>query len=410
MSTSEYPRSAVVGLSTFVFVAFGVELYAMSVLLTEEAAGGEFSIALLSTAYGGAGVIAGLLAPRVGRWADHHSVRGLMAFGAVLAALGLLVIAGATSAWVVVGAFWLFLGPAQAMTLYEPAYVAVSLWVGEIYRNRAIALLSVIGGIAGPVFLPLTGFAVARFGWRPTVVGLAVAVLVTGLVATAFFYPTMKPKGDHGVEVPRVRWRRFRDDPRLGYISASVVLMFASMSTMLFHRVAVFEEQGFDVALVAVLAGVSGLLTFPGRWLAPRLASRVAPTTVFNWAIAGLVASMTLAIVGSPQIVMAAHFVFFGLFFGFSLPLRAVIMNDWYAGPDFGSVMGKQWSVAAVVGGFTPIVIGAARDGLQSYTWPLVALTIIVAFAGVLNQVAAARSAAATGAGSVRPGSPASSR
>ncbi len=375
----------------FVFVAFGVELYAMSVLLTEEAAGGEFSIALLSAAFGGAGVIAGLMAPRVGRWVDHHSVRGLMAVGAVLAFVGMVMISLATAEWMILVAFWFLIGPAQAMTLYEPSFVALSLWVGADYRNRAISLLVLIGGVAGPVFLPLTGFAVSAFGWRPTAVGLGVSVLAAGLIATAFFYPKVKPSGDLGVVVPKVAWSRFWRDRRLGYISISVILIFASMNTMLFHRVAVFEEQGFDVAFVAVLAGFSGLLTFPGRYFAPRISDYIKPTTVYNWSLLGIIGSMILAIIGSPQIVMIAHFVFFGLFFGFSLPLRAVIMNDWYSGPDFGSVMGKQWGVAAIVAGFTPFVIGAARDGFGSYTLPLVGLTLAVGASALFNALAARR-------------------
>lgn len=389
MAPDRYPRIAVVALATFVFVAFGVQLYAMSVLLTEEAAGGDFSIALLSAGYGGAGVIAGLLAPRVGRWADHHSVRGLMAFGAVLAFAGLVALSVATEPWMMLVAFWALIGPAQAMTLYEPAYVAVSLWVGQNYRNRAFALLTLIGGIAGPIFLPLTGFAVEAYGWRATVLGLGGAILVTGLVVTAFFYPKVKPAGDLGVAVPRVSFVRFVADKRLGLITLSVVLMFASMGTMLFHRVAVFEEQGFDVALIALLAGISGLLTFPGRYVAPLIAHRIKATTVFNLSIVGLVASMSLAIVGTPEMVMVAHFVFFGLFFGFSLPMRAVIMNDWYSGPDFGSLMGKQWSIAAVVGGVAPWLVGAARDALGSYTVPLIVLTVTVVLAGLFNEFAA---------------------
>lgn len=391
MVSSGYPRSAVVALALFVFVAFGVELYAMSVLLTENAAGGEFSIALLSAAFGGAGVVAGVIAPRIGRWVDQHSVRGLMSLGAVFAFAGMAVTSVATAEWMILAAFWLLIGPAQAMTLYEPAFVAISLWVDPLQRNKAISQLVLIGGLAGPVFLPVTGFAVQTFGWRPTAAGLGLAVMVTGLVAATFFYPKVTPTRDLGVVVPRVRWVRFWTDKRLGYISISVILIFAAMNTMLFHTVAVFEEQGFNVAFVALLAGLAGLLTFPGRYLAPRISDYIKPTTVFNWALLGIIGAMILAIIGSPMIVMVAHFVFFGLFFGFSIPLRAVIMNDWYAGPDFGSVMGKQWGVAGVVAGFAPFIVGAVRDQLGSYTIPLIGLTITVAVSAIFNELAARR-------------------
>jgi len=387
---SPYPRPAVAALAAFVFVAFGVQLYSMSVLLTEEAAGGVFSIAVLSTAFGGSVVIAGLLAPRVGRWADDHSIRELMVVGSALGAAAMLIMAWTDSSWVVVAAFWLLLGPAQAMTLYEPAFVAVGLWVGDYHRNKAIALLILIGGFAGPFFLPITGFSVEELGWRPTAVWLGALLLATGLIVSLLMLPKGKPITQRTAPLPKVRWSRFLHDRRLTFVTISVVLLFASMNSMLFHRVAVFEEHGFEIGYVALLAGVSGLFTFPGRFFAPRMSSHLKPTTLFTLSSVGLVGSMLLAIVGTPAWVMVGHFVFYGIFFGFTLPLRAVIMNDWYAGHDYGSVMGKQWAVAAIAGGLAPWMVGAARDATGSYTWPLVAITVAVALAAVANALSAA--------------------
>lgn len=363
----------------------------MSVLLSDQAAGGEFTISRLSLAFGGSVVIAGLLAPGVGRWADRHSVRGLIAFGSALACAALLIFSISTNDWVVVAAFWLLLGPAQAMTLYEPAFVAINLWVTVSQRNKAIALLSVIGGLAGPVFLPITGFAVEQFGWRLATAGLALTVLATGLTATRLFFPGTKPIRESPFRPPSVPWRRFVVDRRLGLFTVAVVLMFASMNTMVFHRVAVFEEQGFDFRYVALLAGVSGLLTFPGRYLAPRWSSVVPATRLLTWSLAGLGLAVILGVVGSPEIVMIAHFGFFGIFFGFTIPLRAVVMNEWYAGEDFGSLMGKQWSAAAVAGGVTPWLIGAGRDALGSYTVPLVALAVAIGLSALFTELSVSR-------------------
>jgi MFS family permease len=394
MPDSPYPRSAVAALATFVFVAFGVQLYSMSVLLTEEAAGGVFSISVLSAAFGGSVVIAGLLAPRIGRWADDHSVRELMVVGSLLGAVAMMIFASTSSAVFVVAAFWLLLGPAQAMTLYEPAFVAIGLWVGSYHRNKAIALLLLIGGFAGPVFLPMAGFSVEAIGWRPTAVWLGVLLAVTGVVVSVFLLPKTKPISHRTAPLPRVKWSRFLHDRRLTFVTIAVVLLFASMNSMLFHRVAIFEEQGYDVGLIALLAGISGLFTFPGRFYAPRMSQRFKATTLFNLSSIGLVGSMLLAIVGTPAWVMVAHFVFFGIFFGFTLPLRAVIMNDWYAGHDYGSVMGKQWAIAAIAGGLAPWMIGAARDATGSYTLPLVAISVAVALAALANALSASQDAA----------------
>ena len=378
-------------MSLFVMVAFGVTLYAMSVLLTQRAAGGDFSISLLSAAFGGSAVIAGLLAPRIGRYADDHSVRGLTVVGGALGAAAMFLFAVAQSPWLVLVAFWFLLGPAAGMTLYEPAYVAMGQWVTDGHRNKAIGLLSLVAGLAGPIFVPATGALLEAFGWRMTAAALGVVFLVAGLGASTV-YPRHKPGEHREYSLDRVRWSRFTGDHRLAYLTLAVVLTFAVMNSVFFHRVAVFEEQGFDVGLVAILAGISGLLTFPGRYLMPRVAEHIAATTLFTIACAGIVVSMVLAVVGSSVVAMVAFFVLFGIFFGILLPTRAVIMNSWYSGEDYGAIMGKQWAAAAVVGGLTPWLVGVMRDALGSYTVPLIVLTSMVVAAAAFNTAAARRS------------------
>jgi len=82
-----------------VSVAYGALYYGFAVLITEPAAGGEFSRSLLSAAYGGAVLTGGVAAIPVGRIADRRGVRGLMAFGTVLAAGGLLLFSLAEEGW-----------------------------------------------------------------------------------------------------------------------------------------------------------------------------------------------------------------------------------------------------------------------------------------------------------------------
>lgn len=391
-SISDYPTRSLVALATLVFVAFGVTLYSMSVLLTDRAAGSEFSISLLSAGFGGATVIGGLMAPLIGRYADEHSVRGIMAMGSALGAIAMVLIAGVTSPILMLAIFWILLGPAGAMTLYEPAFVAVSHWVGPGDRNRAIALLTLIAGLASPVFVPLSGYLVTAFGWRTTAVVLGFTYAAAGALAVLLF-PSFKPRDHRSHAVKRFPWRQFVADRRLLLISLSVVLAFSSLNSLLFHRVAVFEEHGFEVAVVATLAGISGLLTLPGRYLMPTLSQRYRHTTLYALATSATAATMVLAIIGTPAWVMVTFFLSFGLFFGFVLPTRPVIMTDWYHGEDFGSIMGKQWSVAAVVGGLAPLMVGVVRDATGSYVLPIAGLIGATSVA-VVATVLAGRSEA----------------
>jgi predicted MFS family arabinose efflux permease len=388
MDSPSYPRRAIVALSVFVAVAYGTQLYALSVLITVNAAGGEFSISLLSAAFGGAAIVAGVLAPRVGRIADQHSVRGLMATGALLGGAALMLVSVANAEWQVVVVFWVLLGPSTAMTFYEPAYVAIGQWVSTSQRNRAIALLSLVAGFAGPVFIPLTGWMVTSFGWRWAAAALGGTLALVGGGGAFLLLPKGRPRGVRRQQTGSVQWRRFLTDRRLMAFSGAVILSFAVINTVFLHRVAVFEEAGFDVKLVAVLAGFSSLLTFPGRWFAPRIAERIQPIRIFIVSLWILAAVMVLAIIGEPTMVMWAFFVLFGIFFGALLPMRAVIMNDWYAGDDYGLLMGKQWAVAAVAGGAMPWLAGVLRDLFNGYEIPMLVVVVGMSAAALLGSVA----------------------
>ena len=174
-------------------VGFGVILYGFSVYATDEAAGADFSKTALSLAYGGSVFVGGLLAIPVGRFADNHGVRIIVGLGAVLGFLGLAAFSLANQSWQVVAAWWVFLGPAQAMIYYEPAYVAIDQWSAPRDRARTLATITLIGGLAGIVFIPLTAGLVSALGWRPAVLLLGILLLAVG-GATAVFCIAPSPR------------------------------------------------------------------------------------------------------------------------------------------------------------------------------------------------------------------------
>ncbi len=310
-------------------VAFGVLFYALSVLITEEAAGSDFSVTALSLGYGGSVLVGGLLAVAVGGRIDRRGVRGVVMLGAVLGGLGLGGIAVSRQPWQVVAAAWLLLGPAGAMTFYEPAFVAVDQWFQGRQRAKALAVLTVVGGLAGPIFLPVTGGLVGWLGWRWTAALLGGTLLVVGTVAGLWLLPPGRgrssgPARQIGLAATVLRDRRFV------LFSASTALTFGSLQAIFFHRIAVFEEAGFAVATVAAWAAVSSALSFPGRYGAPFLAARIDAVAVQASAVVAVAAATALAIGVAPTWRMVGHFVVFGLGFGALLPLRALVMSGWF--------------------------------------------------------------------------------
>ncbi|MGI9649378.1 MAG: MFS transporter [Acidimicrobiia bacterium] len=377
-------------LSVTVAVSFGVLLYSVSVLITEEAAGSVFSTTVLSGGYGGALLIGGLLAPVVGRRADRFGVRLIFVTGVACGALGMLALSVAGQSWHVLAAFWVLIGPAGAMTFYEPAFVAVEQWFGEVRRAHSLATLTVIGGLAGPIFLPLSSALFDGMGWRPGARVLALILVVVGLPAAGLMAHTAVAHPSASAHKPRVRvWGGLVRDRRFVVYTAAVALMFLCVQAILLHRIAVFEAGGFSVATASAGAAVASLLSFPGRLAAPFMARSWGGLSIQVGALVVLAGSAAVAIDGSQDWQLAAHYFLFGLAFGAMLPLRAAIMGDWYSGPNFGRIMGSQWMVASVAGAVGPALVGAGRDATDGYAVPLTVVMVGLLIAAALTLASA---------------------
>ncbi len=394
MSLQPFPWKQILPLSLTVMVAFGIMLYGFSVFLTDGAAGGEFSTGLLSIAYGGGLVAGGALAYPIGRRADAVGVRSIFGLGAVLGAGGLTLFSFATEPWQVLLAWWGLIGPAGAMTFYEPAFVAVDRWCSQEQRAKALAVLTLIGGLAGIIFLPGIERLISLLGWRVAVRSLGALLLVTG-GGTALFFLRREPQGGPAASLPAgfslgsiVRDRRFV------LFTAGMVLSSVGAQAVLSHRVARFEEAGFAVAGVAVWAAVASALSLPGRSVAPFLAQRFRPTSVEAAAMGFMAIAAILMIDGSADWQLSGHFIMFGLSFGAVLPLRAMVMSRWFSGPGYGRTMGAQWAAASLAGAVGPAVVGVLHDSTGGYEFPI-SLTALLFAGAVVLVVASGRTPAA---------------
>jgi MFS family permease len=363
------------------------------VLVTEPAAGGEFSRGLLSAAYGGAVLTGGLAAIPVGRLADRHGVRVLIAAGALVGAAGLVAFSAATADWQVPALWWLVLGPASALTFYEPAYVAVQQAFAPEARAQAIAVLTLTAGLSGPIFIPATGALVDALGWRDATRVLAAAMACAAPVALAFVR-TSPSSARAAAAQPRGTWKPdlapFRR-PRLLVFTIAAVLGYGAIEAIVVHRVARFQDLGFGLATVTFWAGLSGLLTLPGRFLLPVLARRVQATAVLAAVLVVTAAAAALMIGGSAYWQMALSFVVFGLVFGSAMPLRAVIMGQWTATAVFGAVMGVQAAAIAFGRAVAPAVTGGLHDWLGGYALAMALLCALLLVAAALVLVSERR-------------------
>ena len=360
LSRARY-RAMVGGLALSVSVAYGTLFYGFSVLITEGAAGSEFSTTVLAAGFGGSILTSAVCAPAIGRIADRRGVRGIIVAGAVLGGVGLAAFAAAQQPWHVLVVWWAILGPATAMTFYEPAYVCIDQWCPDVQRATAIGVLTLFAGLSGPVSIATTTWLVEQMGWRDATAWLA-AALVAVLVPVALVAVPRRPPAALGTVIPPVRRHDVVRSRRFVLFTAGCVLVYGAFEAMILHQIARFEVAGFALSTVSRWAVIAGIISLPGRFLLPRLGGTRNAAALLAGVAVLLSLATALAIGPSTDAELAGYFLLSGVVVGAALPLRAVAMAKWCSGPSFGWIMGVQAAWIGLARAAGPVVTGVARQ------------------------------------------------
>ena len=139
---------------------------------------GGFSLGLL---------IAGLVAPFVGRSIDRHGGHVVMAAGALVSALGLSRSRSRPHPAVYL-AVWVVLGAGLGASLYDPAFATLGRIFGAAAR-RPITVLTLAGGFASTAGWPATHLLIGAVGWRGTYIVYAALMASVCAPLHAFALP-----------------------------------------------------------------------------------------------------------------------------------------------------------------------------------------------------------------------------
>lgn len=251
---------------------------------------GAFSLGLLVSA---------IVAPAVGRLADRGQGPAIMQAGGTLAAVLLAWWAlrpSIASTYVV----WALLGLSMASILYEPVFVMVGRAFSDSDdRMRAIATVTVMGGLASTFFLPGASALTDRFGWRLTTASLGALVGVTTLIVSRIAFRDLEWSAstireaitDHsstaGSAAPSLDLNRF------AFIFAISSIVNSAVAS---NMVAAMIDRGFAATTAATVAGSFGIMQLPGRLLMTNRSFSPGPVALilfsFGLQILGLIALM----------------------------------------------------------------------------------------------------------------------
>jgi len=110
-------------------------------------------------------------APFVGNALDRFGGRTVMSVGTVVGIASFLIWAYASSLYLFYGS-WILMGIAMACTLYEPAFYVLTRSFPDDYK-KVITWLTLAGGFASTIFIPITDYLIRAIGWQQTLLVLA---------------------------------------------------------------------------------------------------------------------------------------------------------------------------------------------------------------------------------------------
>ena len=381
-------------------ISYGTTQYFFAVLVVPMERELGWSRALLSGAFSLSLLTAGLLGLPIGRLVDRHGSRALMSFGSLLGGVGLIATSQVRQPW----QFYLLwsgvIALSMALTLYPITFTVITNWFWR-RRGSALAILTLLGGLASPIFIPLAGVLVDHIGWRGT---LVVFGLVQLLIALPLHAAVLRRRPeDLGMQPDGVTYPPGEQAPAHGLqlrqalatlpfwtLTTAFALGLMAHSVILAHQVAYLIGRGFDPVLAASMAGLLGVASLPGRYLLNRLSEDLSPQALLAGCYAAQAAGVALLGLAAHPFLVWGYVAIYGAAFGAISPLRASTMADHFGRWSYGAITAASGVPIAIAGSVGPIAAGALYDRLGSYG-PALALTggafVLSAFSVALTPV-----------------------
>ncbi|MGE0216888.1 MFS transporter [Mycolicibacterium sp.] len=322
-------------------------------------------------------LIGALAAFPIGRVLDRYGGRAVMTGGAAVGAVAVALWSQAGSLPMVYLSFVL-IGFSITMCTYEAAFAVLVFATGPAHRDRAIITVAMIAGLATYLVYPVLGWMNSEFGWRTSLLILAVVFGVTSVPGHLWIIPSRtahRSQLGHRTGVPigvALRQGRF------WLLSVAFVGQAGSVSAFLLLVIAYLQDIGHPTAVATAVPVAVGVMQILSRLVLTTLAARIplVPATAVAFAIqaAGLLL-LPLVGVSVPLCVLCVAAV--GVGQGIGVIARPAILANSFGVAHFASVLAVM-----------TVPIALARAGMPVFAAWLSDWRFLV-ICGVLSLIAA---------------------
>ncbi|HJQ56210.1 MAG TPA: MFS transporter [Vineibacter sp.] len=320
----------------------------------------------------------GLCAFSAGVWIDRYGARGLMTVCS-LAGAALLAL------WSQIGALWAFyalwalIGVAMAGTLYEPSFAAVTRIFPRDFR-RAITAITLVGGLASTVFIPLIQLLIEHIGWREALWVMAACNLVCAALHWLLLPKVPAAEAAHNTPRDRAALHAALRRPAFWSLAVCFTALSLVFTAAVFHLVPLMLERGLPMATIVAGYAVIGPMQVAGRvlyvWLQRFISTRLIGTACF--ALYPL--AIMLLLLPASGWSLVAFAVVYGLPNGIVTIVRGVIVPELFGPAAYGAISGALATPSILARAAGPLVVAmiwAAAGGYGAVIWALLALTLI---------------------------------
>jgi len=337
-----------------------------------------FALAVQNLAWGLAGPVAGMLADRYGAFR-------VLLVGSVLYAMGLVLMALATSGLAFTGSAGLLLGMAQSGTTYAVVYGVIARQVDPAKRSWAMGVAAAAGSFGQFLMVPVENWLIGTWGWQNALfvlgcLALAIMPLALGLREPAKAAAVGMQQSVGAALREAFAYPSFRL-LMAGYFVCGFQVVFIGV-----HMPSYLKDHGLAPGVATTALALIGLFNVFGTYAAGSLGQRMPKRYILS-AIYALRAVAIVVFLLAPLTPMSVYI--FAAVMGFLWlstvpPTNAIVAQIF--GVQYMSMLGGFVFLSHQVGSFMGVWLGGKLyDATGSYDvvwWIAVALGV---FAALIN-------------------------
>lgn len=371
MSSSRMPWGFVSALSLSVLISYGTIFYAFALFIEPMSRELGWDKTELTAAYSLALGTSAFFAVPVGRLIDLGYGRTVMTGGSILAAV-LMLAWSQVESYPVFILIWAAFGLSMSTVFYEPGFAVLARRLGFLTR-RGITFMTLVGGFASTVFIPLTHLLIEHLGWRHALLVLAAFNLFACAVVHAVFIPpALKKSSPSHAEEPRAlpqNARRVLLKASFWCFVVSSVLQGLIAAGLPIHLIPLLTEKGYSLEMAVIAFSIIGPAQVAGR-MAMALGERafgMKGTGIVTLGL-GVLAFGLLPLLPSGSWLVAAFAVLFGASNGMMTIVRALLPPELFGREGYGTVQGMIAMPVRLTTAAAPFLFGALWAWSGSYS------------------------------------------